>query len=349
MRTWVLAAVVVPALLLANRSGSAQRTISPVPTIAQHLPGELSVLTYNVQDLPWPLAGDRSEDLVAISARLATMRTAGAAPHLVVLQEGFSNKSVAMLRAAGYSHIWVGPSASSPRNPVDRPLDAAFVANRSTLVGEDQAPALSSGLVIASDYPIRDVVAAPFPANVCAGIDCLANKGVMLARVDVPGLAKPLDLITTHLNSGRKSRTAPSHHLYAYRSQLDALTRFLSAHRDPTAPAIFAGDFNVSHSAARLKSLHEHQSRWGLGAVTAMGKTKYQTECLVKSGQCKGDLTIKSNVPLIHTLDWQFKAGSMIIPVERTILFGKDPSGAMLSDHIGYAVRYRLKRAASST
>ncbi len=349
MQKWVLAAVALPALLLANRSGSAELIISPVPSIAPLLPGELSVLTYNVQDLPWPLAGDRADALAAIGARLKTMRATGSAPQVVVLQEGFSDKSTAMLRAAGYAHIWVGPPANLTRDPAVVALDPTFLANRSTLVGEAQVPALSSGLIIASDYPIRDVVAAPFPANVCAGFDCLANKGIMLARIDVPGFAKPLDLITTHLNSGSKSRTPVRHHLYAYRRQLEALTRFLEAHRDPEAPAIFAGDFNVSHSPDRLKALQAHQARWKLTAVTAMGKPKYQSECTNAQPTCKGTLSIRANVPLIHTLDWQFKAGAAIEAVGRTVVFGGEADGSMLSDHIGYAVRYRLKRAASST
>ena len=344
MRRWALAAVVLPVLFVANQSGSTELTTSPVPSISQHGSGDLSVLTYNVQDLPWPLAGDRSAPLTAIGSRLKTMRAAGSAPHLVVLQEGFSDKSVAMLRRAGYAYIWVGPSATVARNPAPQPLDTDFLANRSTLVGEAQAPGLSSGLVIASDYPIRSVVAAPFPADVCAGFDCLANKGVMLARIDVPGLAKPLDLVTTHLNAGRKSRTEKSHHLYAYRQQLEAVSQFLATHRTPGAPAIFAGDFNVSHSVDRLASLQFHQKRWALSSVTAMGKSKYQAECATAKDDCRDGLPIGANVPLIHTLDWQFKAGAQLKPINRTILFGKETDGAMLSDHIGFAVRYRITR-----
>ena len=342
MRKWALAAVVLPAVLLANRSGSTELVTSPVPSIARHSAGELSILTYNVQDLPWPLAGDRSTSLTAIGARLKIMRAAGSAPQLVVLQEGFSDNSTAMLRAAGYAHIWVGPSSSVLRNPSAEPLDASFLANRSTLLGEAQAPSLSSGLVIASDYPIRNVVGQPFPANVCAGFDCLANKGIMLARIDVPGLAKPLDLVTTHLNAGRKSRTAEQHNLYAYREQLKVVSRFLAAYRDPASPAIFAGDFNVSHSKKRLASLQAHQASWGMAAVTAMGKPKYQADCVIAKAECSGPLPIAANVPLIHTLDWQFKSGDQLQPINRTILFGKEAEGGMLSDHVGFAVRYRI-------
>jgi endonuclease/exonuclease/phosphatase family metal-dependent hydrolase len=349
MRKMALAAVVFPALFLAHRSGSAELVTTPILSVAPHKAGELSVLTYNVQDLPWPLAGDRADALSKIGARLATLRKTGSAPHLVVIQEGFSDKSVAMLRAAGYEHIWTGPSSDVTRVPSSSPLDLDFLGSRSILVGESQAPALSSGLIIASAYPIMEVVAAPFPANVCAGIDCLANKGIMLARVKVPGLAQPLDLITTHLNSGRKSRTSVSHHLYAYRRQLEAVTRFLQTHRDLNAPSIFAGDFNVSHSRQRLEALTSQAVQWRMAPVTAMGKPKYQAGCKRAKSACKAALPIAANVPLIHTLDWQFQAGSMIEPLERTILFGRENAGTMLSDHVGYSVRYRIKRAASST
>ena len=35
----------------------------------------------------------------------------------------------------------------------------------------------------------------------CAGFDCLANKGVLLARIAVPGMAQPLTVANAHLNA----------------------------------------------------------------------------------------------------------------------------------------------------
>jgi endonuclease/exonuclease/phosphatase family metal-dependent hydrolase len=305
----------------------------------------VSLLTYNVQDLPYWIAGDRSGDLAAIGARLAELRANGAAPQLVVLQEAFSEEPVAMLRSAGYRHIITGADANVPRPPSPERLDQTFLDARSILRGEAQAPQLSSGLVIASDFPIVAAVSTPFPADACAGIDCLANKGVLLARIALPGTDVPLELVTTHLNAGRKSRTPPAHHLYAYRQQLKAFDRFLAQYGNPEAIRLIAGDFNVSHSGDRLVALRGHAARWNVIPVTAMGKDKDAHECRSGAFSCRDGLPIASNVPLVHTLDWQFTGaagGVAIQPVARHVLFGREADGSMFSDHIGYAVRYRL-------
>lgn len=314
-----------------------------LPEITPLAPNEISVLTYNVQDLPWPIVADRSNDLATIGMRLAELRRRGAAPQLVVLQEAFSEESRLMLRAAGYEHIAVGPRAEEPRAAPPEPLDAKFIAARSVRLGEAQAPRLSSGLMIASDYPILSVASAPFPRDACAGVDCLANKGVMLARIAVPGLPRPLELVTTHLNAGNKSMTPPARHLYAWSRQLDAIERFLDRHGDASAPRLFAGDVNVCNSAKRLARLEQKIARWGMRPVTAMGKPRYAAGC--KGGACAGLLPIASNVPLIDTLDWHATRGSRDVtftPLARDILFGPEADGSMLSDHIGYAVRYRV-------
>ena len=248
-----IAATLAAMLFSAAPTGSALPLT--MPKVAALAPGEISVLTYNVQDLPWPIAADRSSDLAMIGMRLAELRRRGAAPQLVVLQEAFSGESRLMLRAAGYEHIAVGPTADDPRAAPAVPLDATFVAARSVRLGEGQAPRLSSGLMIASDFPILSVASAPFPRDVCAGVDCLANKGVMLARIAVPGMTRPLELVTTHLNAGKKSMTPPARHLYAWSQQLEAIERFLAAHGDTKARRLFAGDVNVCNSPKRLARL----------------------------------------------------------------------------------------------
>ncbi len=42
----------------------------------------------------------------------------------------------------------------------------------------------------------------------CAGFDCLANKGVMMVHVDLPGLPEGLDIVNTHMNA-RKAAKVP--------------------------------------------------------------------------------------------------------------------------------------------
>ena len=73
---------------------------------------EISVLTYNVRGLPWPLAGGRAKALKAIGAELATMRRDGRQPDVVLIQEGFRGEVGDLVEASGY-HYWArGPSRS---------------------------------------------------------------------------------------------------------------------------------------------------------------------------------------------------------------------------------------------
>jgi hypothetical protein len=335
----------VPLLIAAIPTGSVPPPLRIVPEAASLTPtDEIGLLTYNVQDLPWPIAGDRAGPLIAIGERLRALRAQGRAPQFVVLQEAFSGKSIRMLRAAGYAHFVTGPAADTPRGAPAEPLGESFLKARSRLIGERMGPALSSGIAIASDYPILAAASEPFPADVCAGIDCLANKGVLLARIAVPGLAQPVELITTHMNSGRKSRTPPAHHLHAYAHQLKAIDRFLARHGDQRALRLFAGDVNVSHSPQRLKLLTRHAARWGVVPVTAMGKPEDVGPCARPHALCTRRLPIDSNVPLVHTLDWQFAdKDAPFRAIARDVPFGAERGGTMLSDHIGYAVRYKIK------
>src|SRR3546814_6089793 len=64
----------------------------------------LSVMTYNVAGLPWPLAKKGPEALHAIGERLSLMRARGCAPGVVVLQEAFSRDAKAIGRIAGYPY-----------------------------------------------------------------------------------------------------------------------------------------------------------------------------------------------------------------------------------------------------
>ena len=66
--------------------------------------GEFSVMTYNVKDLPWPIAADRKAAIGAIGQRLALMRSKGVQPDVVLLQEAFGEEAQAIGRAAGYPH-----------------------------------------------------------------------------------------------------------------------------------------------------------------------------------------------------------------------------------------------------
>src|SRR5688572_28767412 len=146
----------------------------------------LSILIYNVADLPWPLASDRDDALRRIGEELFALRRAGNAPDIVLLQEAFTDRSDEIRARAGYGFAARGPArGEAPRNP-GKAND--FRAGRNFWKGEKLGKVVGSGLVALSDYPFVEVVRRPFRRHDCAGYDCLAAKGMLLVRVQVPGV-----------------------------------------------------------------------------------------------------------------------------------------------------------------
>jgi glycosyltransferase involved in cell wall biosynthesis len=298
---------------------------------------DLDVLTFNVAGLPWPIAGDRTEAMARIGVRLAELRKQGRAPQVVVLQEAFISEAQEIGRLAGYRFRAFGPS-----NRTD-PM-AEFQGGMQSN-GYRLAPALlSGGLAIFSDYELLDIRRAAFPVDACAGLDCLANKGVLAARLSIPGLNGPVEIVTTHLNSNRASGVPEQFNFFAYRRQLQALDSWLARFGHPGSLRIIAGDFNLGQSDRRLAVFLGHLERWRVQPVAAMGRSKYSRSCAAEPAICKGPVALSSNVPLIRAKDWQMYhagGGLQVAAVSREVLF-TDAGTHRLSDHIGYSVKYRL-------
>lgn len=332
-----MARIEVMALVLAaliavgvTTSPAAPRRLSvamPAPDDAAHS-GGVSVLTYNVHGLPWPIAQGRSPDLVAIGARLKAMRDGGEAPRIVVLQEAFTADAQRIGRAAGYRHIVNGPGA-----------DMADIDGREDMPdghwwsGETEGKWLGSGLQILSDYPVIAVHRIAFPA--CAGYDCLANKGAVLARIAVPGAAGPVDVLTTHLNSRGASGVGTARSDAAYRTQIASLDAFVARAHDPRYPLIVAGDFNIGQSMARRTAM-----------FGGSGPDWHAADALHAARRRGIALPPDAMVSLRLSKDWQFFTPGTRAALEVTgiaVPFGRDADGAMLSDHVGYVARYRLR------
>ena len=226
---------------LLHPTGSLERPEQPI----------ISVLTYNVKGLPWPVARGRDAALEAIALRLRLLRAQARQPHIVVLQEAFTEKARSIGQTAGYPYIVDGPTASFPNPATPTVQDRRFMASARWWKGETQGKWVGSGLQVLSDYPVVGVRRIAYPAFACAGYDCLANKGALLVSVKIPGAPTPVDIITTHLYSKRSSGVPDERSLYAYRRQLGVLTAFIRDSRDPRRPLIVAGDFNVGAARPR--------------------------------------------------------------------------------------------------
>ncbi|WP_173204296.1 hypothetical protein [Sphingopyxis sp. BSNA05] len=67
--------------------------------------GQISVMSYNIKGLPWPIAAGRSAALGKIGERLAKLRAMGTAPTIVVLQEGFIDAAAAIKHQAAINML----------------------------------------------------------------------------------------------------------------------------------------------------------------------------------------------------------------------------------------------------
>lgn len=190
--------------------------LAPLPTISTAdgiARTPLTVLTYNLEGLSWPARRGRGAQLHEIGAHLAALNAAGRAPDVVMFQEMFSGAAKRAVAASGYPAIASGPRRTTP----------AFAGQREKLPGKARAKRgeiglrlTGGGLAVASVYPIVATEVGAFGRRSCAGIDCLANKGVMLARIAIPGVPVPVALYNTHMNSQGASRAPDTRHAAAH-------------------------------------------------------------------------------------------------------------------------------------
>lgn len=310
---------------------------------AKSMEASLSVMTYNVHGLPWPLATGREGAFMRISARLSSLRHANAQPHIIVLQEAFTKEAKQIAPRAGYRFIVNGPSRDLESTVRASRQDAEFANAASFLNGETSGKFLDSGLQIASDYPILSVRRAAFPVFACAGYDCLANKGLLLVTISVPGSATAITVATTHMNSKRASGVSQERSLYAYRRQVAMIDNFIAANRDPNLPIIFAGDFNASNVARRSYLISKGPLNWSrLPMQSAL------QNCMADAAQRGEAINALAATVIKRGRDWQFYERGVSASVEAVKLvvpFGRERDGTMLSDHIGYGIIYRFQKS----
>ncbi len=310
--------------------------LAAMPGLAQP-PAELSVLTYNIEGLPWPARSDRAENLSRIADQLQSLRAEGHQPHVVLFEEAFSADARAVAVKAGYRYIVDGPAASDAGAPPASAADRAFMAAARFLSGEKWGKWRGSGLRIASDYPILDVKRMAYPT--CAGMDCLANKGLLLVTIAVPGAPQPVAIVATHLNPRRASRVPVARSYYAYQRQIDALSDFVRANIAPGTPFIVAGDFNAEQE--RRPYLLQRAAGWRAEAPVQAALDA----CLAAGDQCRADNRDDLAFSQHRGRDWQLFASGRSESLKlksMAALFGHDADGHMLSDHVGYAATYAI-------
>lgn len=294
----------------------------------------LSVMTYNVKGLPWPAAQGRGPALAAIGKSLAVMRERKAQPQVVLLQEAFTDQAKAIARRAGYHHIAIGPQQAPAADAA--PLGENFAAAARWDRGELSESLLDSGLVILSDYPIVRSRNFAFPQGACAGFDCLAAKGVMIAWIAVPGAPQPIAIINTHLNSRRAARVPSKRADQAYAWQVEATRRFVSENIDRDTPVIFGGDFNAGEAPRRLtafaRPMLDASEQDGLStALTGRGAPDAARDEVMHILERNKDKLLSRNGSRIT-----------LAPRHVAVPFGVRSTTAPLSDHAGFVIVYAM-------
>lgn len=313
--------------------------VAKTPLIGQKDP--VSVLTYNIKGLPWPLASDREAAFVAIEGRLRGLRAVGKQPHVMVLQEAFTERAKQIGANSGYVYHADGPARDDGSVTARTTGAAGFESARSALKGETEGKWTDSGLQIFSDYPIVEVKRAAFGADRCAGFDCLANKGALLVELRVPGREVPVTVVATHLNSRHASGVADGRSLEAYRRQLGALADFLASNRDPRSPLILAGDFNASSAARRALLV---TAKLVPASTTRPSMVQSALEAVVSASVLPRQIASEAAYITGRGRDWQFFGdGSQwsLKPAGMSIPFGREKNGSSLSDHFGFVIDYK--------
>lgn len=314
---------------------------------------EVSVLVYNVAGLPWPLgcgkgarvsgggkkipiACRRGRALKSIGDALGEMRRRGEEPDIVLIQEGFIAASPEIARRGGYPNWVMGPARRDRAPQITEGVERSFVDERQFWKGEKLGKLQSSGLFALSNFPILELEKRPFKEYECAGFDCLANKGILLVRVQVPGVPGLLEVLTTHLNARGASGVGESRSLRAHNLQIDEIDRFLTAQSVVTLPIIWGGDLNMRHARDRLEYLISRSDEPIL---------EVSSYCMDNVGGCDVRLSWDGDEPWLNTQDlqgWSEGTRVKLRPIRVEALFAETVDGTMPSDHVGLLVRYRL-------
>ncbi|MCJ8276715.1 MAG: endonuclease/exonuclease/phosphatase family protein [Bdellovibrionales bacterium] len=244
-------------------------------------------------------------------------------PDFLVLQEMFISKQSVVdnspiqnfLNSTPYPFQSSGPEATQENN-VSGLVNSIFRENG----------AVSSGLVILSKFPIVQFSNLAF--WICEDSDCMSNKGVAFASVQVEGLPDRVDIFNTHLQAGQRFENIKA-------QQVPMMVEYIQS-QSSSPWVIAAGDFNFRNNP----DFHSFEQFTRLSQMDFVGEAC--RELLENCQKAAGTLDEWLNGSL---LDHQFVTTNSnavtIDPIE--FEYGQyDFEGGDLTDHPYHLVKYLL-------
>lgn len=290
----------------------------------------LRVLSYNVNDLPWPLGKKRKKPMKHIGHDLARRLKEGTAPDIVLLQEAFTKNSKKLVKRAGYPYVAKGPGRRKDNGSAKQADGKITLKNESR--GTRSRAYVGSGLYVLSRYPIVDTKYELF-GHYCTGGDCMANKAIILVRVQLPGMKTPIDIVTSHMDANSRKKSTAKGRLRAHRKQTAIIKGFLGQYNG-TRTAIFAGDLNVKNDARYANFVKT------LGVVNA-GRLCVETPTRCKVGR---NATPKSLWRSTNDQHFIIEGSDFrVFPIYMERNYDEKFRGKQLSDHLGFEAVYEVQ------
>ncbi|MBL4788848.1 MAG: endonuclease/exonuclease/phosphatase family protein, partial [Kordiimonadaceae bacterium] len=287
---------------------------------------ELRVLSYNINGLPPPVKKGRGPHFERIAELLKERRANGTQPHVVLIQEAFDGRTKIVAEKTGYKYVLYGPGRKDT-SKLGR-VHWAQQTRKPYMSFSDPQKFTGSGLMILSDFPIIEAFHKTFNSDECAGIDCLSNKSILFARIQVPGVSEPVDIINSHFNSRSAAKAPKKISLRIHKRQADVLKWFIEK-TSVGNPLILAGDFNTKQPAR-----YEYFSK-------LMGLRDAGEKCVADTVTCTISVDTKIDMVLYNTNDKHFFENGSRVQVSPRFIernFDEVINGKPLSDHLGYEV-----------
>ncbi|MGW4521932.1 sphingomyelin phosphodiesterase [Amycolatopsis sp. NPDC004378] len=247
-RTALLAAVVIAVLTAAPAQASA---------------ASLSVLSFNLWQLPWIANPDTSDKEARAQAAERVIRAQDT--DVVVLEEAFSAQAESLRERLADAYPFRTPLVGQYCSTSPGWTSVSGNCSNSPVV-------VNGGVTVLSKYPITEQHQLVYRNSYSGTADYLANKGAALVRIFAHG--KALWLTGTHLQADEAPDTLPKAHQVRM-AQLGEL-RDLAAARVPAGDAVaVAGDLNIEYRAGqdRRDAAGRTQAEQGAAALSGTLRT----------------------------------------------------------------------------